>query len=201
MKKVIILLVVAAITMATHSWNNYHWKSDTLNPAVKDRTKSSLYDVSAGVVEWANLGTPIQPVNSGGKGQIVVKEASNVFWLGLARIFIDADGHISKGEVLLNTRLLESYGPEAADHVLCQELGHVLGLNHQRDALDSCMNDQAPLGSVTTPNAHDTEQLLVIYNHADTVEEDDGGNNGKGGGKGKPAEGRWVTVHVFEAPN
>lgn len=197
-----IIGLLALLGLAFNSWSGYHWPTGDRDPAVKDRTKSSLYDVAAGVDEWAALGTPIQPVNSSGKGSITVKEASNTFWLGLARIFIEGD-HITKGEVLLNTRLLANYGPAAADHVLCQELGHVLGLDHNRVALDTCMNDNASLGSATSPNSHDAETLGIVYAHDDAVESDDPG--------GPPCSkkpdhpncrpiGRWVTVHIFEIP-
>lgn len=208
MKRILILaLALLAVPMGTalasHAWATYHWRSDKLSPAVKDRTKSSLYDVSAGVTEWSGLGTPIQPFTAN-KGEITVKEASNIFWLGLARIFIDEDGHITKGEVQLNTRLLAGYGADAADHVLCQELGHVLGLDHQRVALNSCMNDQAELGSATSPNTHDAEQLVLIYSHSDSFEDDNGGG-GPPCSKNpdhpncQPA-GRWVTVDIFPVP-
>lgn len=213
------LLVIATVASADHAWGSYHFPSDNLNPTVVDKTSSSLYDVSAGVQEWADLGTPIQPqVTTASKGDITVTEAFSPFWLGLARIYIDGD-HITKGEVKLNTRLLNNYGADAADHVLCQELGHVLGLGHNRDGLsggtpdDSCMNDQpsAGLGAYTSPNSHDTDQLNAIYgSHVDTPPVDDGGDTGGGGGcpPGKPdhpkcnpseASGRWVTVHVFWA--
>lgn len=100
----------------------------------------------------------------------------------------------------LNTPYLEFYEallPGAADHVLCQELGHVLGLDHNRLELDTCMNDQAPLGSATAPNLHDVQQLNLIYNHADA-----GGGGGRGrAGAGAPSgNGRWLTVHVFPMP-
>ena len=211
MKKLLIalalLIIPTGVAFAENAWATYHWPTGDLNPSVKDRTKSSLYDVSAGVQEWVGLETPIQPVVVSGKGQITVKEASNTFWLGLARIFIDGEGHITKGEVQLNTRLLAGYGPAAADHVLCQEIGHVLGLDHNRTALDTCMNDQATLGSATSPNIHDADTFNVIYGHSDTIPEEDGGGSGGGPPCSKKPDhpncqpsGRWVTVDVFPIP-
>ena len=212
MKKILIalalLVIPTGVALADHSWAKYHWRDDKLNPSVKDRTSDPLYGVTAGVVEWSRLGTLMQPGMAGKKGEITVKEASNIFWLGLARIFIDDDGHITKGEVQLNTRLLADYGADAADHVLCQELGHVLGLDHQRDS-DSCMDDTATLGSAMTPNGHDTEQLGLIYNHTDATGDGDGGGGGGGGPpcdrnpdhpKCQAPKGRWVTVDVFPIP-
>ena len=156
------------------------------------------------MVEWSGLLTPIQPEMAVKKGEITVKEASNIFWLGPAKIFIDENNHITKGVVQLNTRLLAVYGPAAADHVLRQELGHVLGLDHQRDALDSCMNDQAVLGSAGGPNAHDAEQLGPIYAHTDSVEDDDGGgppcDRKPDHLKCQAPQGRWLTVDIFPIP-
>ena len=205
-----VLLFGATVASADHSWNNYHFPSYNLSPTVVDDTSSSLYNVPAGVLEWSALGTDIQPtLTTASKGDITVKEAFSPFWLGQARIFIDGD-HITKAEVKLNTRLLNSYGAAAADHVLCQEIGHVLGLGHNRDG-DTCMNDWAVLGSQTSPNIHDTAQLNLIYGHTDdgATEEEDGGGGGGGGGcpPGNPnhkncrsATGRWIVVHVFPIP-
>ena len=205
-----VLFVLSTTAFASHSWNDYHWAGDgtTVSPTVVDDTSSSLYDVTAGVDEWAGLGTRIQPtITTASKGNITVKEAFSPFWYGLARIFVE-DGHITKGEVKLNTRLLASKGEDAADHVLCQELGHVLGLGHNRDSLTTCMNDTATLGSATSPNTHDTQQLTSIYGHLDAAAPttDDGGGGGGGGPpcdkkpdhpKCQSSNGVWITVHVF----
>ena len=171
----IISLLMIGVVSADHSWNNYHWRSDNLSPTVLDKTTSSLYDISANVADWVALGTPLNPtITTAKKGNITVSEASSTSWLGLARIFLD-DGHITKGQVKLNTRLLAGYGVYAAKHVACQEIGHVLGLNHV--TTDSCMNDTSgTLGSFTLPNAHDAEELNAIYAHED---ETSNGNPGK----------------------
>ena len=236
MKKVLAAAVALAVLLATvtvasadHSWNGYHWASDNLSPTVKDKTTSSLYDegavasVPAGVQEWADLAiddTDIRPtLTDAKKGNITVSEQTSQFWLGLARIFVE-DGHITKGEVKLNTTYLayyESNGyPGIAAHVLCQELGHVLGLGHNRDGNtggipdNSCMNDQGHLGEYTTPNSHDTEQLKIIYyGHTDASGSSEGGGGGGGGPPCEkkpnhpnctPANGVWITVDIFPLP-
>ena len=152
-----------------HSWGGYHWRSDNLSPTVVNKTTSSLYNVPAMVSEWNDLGTPIQPVvATTRKGDITVSESSSVFWLGLATIYLDSAGHIVKGEVKLNTRLLKRYHPDVAAHVLCQEIGHVLGLDHNREDLDTCMNDTSAVSNPWPhPNLHDAEQLNLIYDHVD----------------------------------
>lgn len=192
---VMAVMVMAGSALAFHPWNNFHWSSDELSPTVLDKTTSPLYDVSAGVIEWAVLGSSVQPViATGKKGQITVTEAGSRFWLGLAQVFLE-DGHITKGRVKLNTNALIPLGAAAADHVLCQELGHVLSLDHNRVDGDTCMNDQAALGSATSPNTHDGEQLSLNHDHEDEL----GGNGNKGRGGGRPQNG-WVTIHEVPIP-
>ena len=74
--------------------------------------------------------------------------------------------------------------------MLCQELGHILALDHNRAAPDTCMNDTATLGSATAPNVHDAEQLSAIYNHTDPT----GGRPRRGNQAG------WVTVDIIPIP-
>ena len=204
----LVLLLPATVVYAGHSWNGNHWRSDNLSPTVIDKTSSVLFDVQAGVTEWAGLGTPIQPTLVGGnKGDIKVVEAFSPFWLGLARIFVE-DGHITKAEVKLNAKLLEDYGLAAADHVLCQELGHVLGLDHS--VANTCMNDDlTTLGDFPSPDGHDSEELIAIYNHTDAT---DGGDGDGGGGGGppcdknpnhpncQPSNGVWIVIDIFPVP-
>ena len=193
-------LVLVSVAGADHSWNGYHWPSDHRSPAVYSKATSNLYNVPAAVTEWAALGTPIQPAmtaNSTGAA-VTVSEGYSPWWLGLARVYLTSDGHITKGEVKLNTKLLKKYPAAAADHVLCQELGHIWGLDHNRVGDSSpddqtCMNDQVNLRSVqyTTPNQHDVDELNLIYAHAEAA---------AATSNGKSQQGRWVTVHVYTAP-
>ncbi len=211
------LLAVATVASADHSWSVYHWPGDNLNPTFGDKTTSSLYDVPAGVREWADLGTLIQPgMVTGGKADIKVGESviRSSSFLGLAGVYLDSDGHITKAEIVLNTRLIvELYGPNSqdiADHVLCQEIGHVLGLDHNRVDDSSpgdytCMNDSRDtLGLYTSPNVHDTDQLNVIYGHTDPNSGgDEGGpdcSKNSNAKKCRSGDGQWVTVHVFWVP-
>lgn len=175
----------APATTATglHSWSTYHWPTPRA-PAVFDKTKGTYWAVAAHVADWATLGTPMQPTMTTRRADadVTVTDGRSTQWLGLAQISLDADGHITSGKVTLNTAILSTdprFGPEASAHVLCQELGHIWGLNHNRSALDTCMNDCATAATEaewlaclnhpdgTTPNAHDVEQLLIIYDHVD----------------------------------
>ena len=66
-------------------------------------------------------------------GQMRVCNAAygNNGWLGLAQIWLDGNGHIVQGVAKMN----DSYSsvwtdPAEKNHVFCQEVGHVLGLDH-----------------------------------------------------------------------
>ena len=210
------LLAVATVASADHAWSVYHWPSDNLNPTVVDKTSSSLYKVTEGVEEWANLGTAIQP-EMASKGNADIKVGESVIrsssFLGLAGVYLDDDGHITRAEIVLNTRLLVDYPQDVADHVLCQEIGHVLGLTHNRvgdssPGDDTCMNDQVDLFTVqyTSPNDHDTDQLNAIYYDGHTDASSGGDEGGPDCSKNTNAKkcrsgnGQWVTIHVFWAP-
>jgi hypothetical protein len=92
-------------------------------------------------------------------------------WLGIAQVWID-DGHILQATSKVNDSYFNSArynDPAAKKHVLCQEIGHTLGLDHQITV--SCMNDQGATlfdPAYTTPDAHDYAELEAIYAHLDT---------------------------------
>ena len=57
---------------------------------------------------------------------------------------------------------------------MCQEVGHTLGLDHQDEAFDNpnlgtCMDYTSDPTSNQHPNAHDYEQLEIIYAHLDSI--------------------------------
>ena len=101
-------------------------------------------------------------------------------WLGLARIWLAPDGHIEAGVALMNdSYMLESGSvydnPIARQHVLCQEIGHTLGLDHQGSPKkQSCMNARWGLTdpNFAHPNQHDYDTLDEIYGSSSS----DGGN-------------------------
>lgn len=218
MKKLLTLIVAATVMLALstvasadHSWNNYHWPSHNLAPTVVDQTSSPLFDITSAVAEWRDLGTPIAPQMASSDGDVeVVLKRMNANWLGVARISVDSAGHIQAGRVELNRLYLNSLTFDEWDHVVCQELGHIWGLDHNHDGPeggspdDTCMNSALHLGEFTAPNVHDAEQLNTIYDHTD-----DGGDGdtGSGGGTCPPGNpnhpkcsssaGSWITIHVF----
>jgi hypothetical protein len=98
-------------------------------------------------------------------------------WLGVAQIWISGS-HITKGNVKLNDTYFNTarYNtPAWRRFVMCQEVGHAFGLDHQDENfsngnLGSCMDytsDPDGPPSNEHPNAHDYEQLEMIYAHLD----------------------------------
>lgn len=114
-------------------------------------------------------------------------------WLGVAQIWISGS-HITKGIVKVNDSYFNTtiYNtPAWRNLVMCQEVGHTLGLDHQDENFDdpnlgTCMDYTNDPSTNQHPNKHDYDQLLAIYEHLDSTNtvfaSIDGGN-----GKGKPA--------------
>jgi hypothetical protein len=148
------------------------------------------YDWSHPTGGWSDmLDTPPAPgSNPGGKPCKAVSGRDEVCnarygynnWLGLAQIWIDTSTkHILKGVVKVNDSWFNTAAynnPEAKQHVLCQEVGHTLGLDHQhstRTTLSmSCMDDETGLSDprFIHPNSHDYEELQIIYTgHTDST--------------------------------
>ena len=94
-------------------------------------------------------------------------------WLGLASINITGGVHITQGTSKMNDSYFSSpaYNETARQHVMCQEIGHTFGLDHQDESgadLNTCMDYSNALDN-PSPNAHDFQQLQTIYSHLDTT--------------------------------
>ena len=64
--------------------------------------------------------------------------------------------------------------PAWKQFVVCQEVGHIFGLDHQDENfsnanLGTCMDYTNNPGTNQHPNAHDYEQLETIYAHLDAT--------------------------------
>ena len=109
-------------------------------------------------------------------------------WLGIASIWLSSDGHIAQGTTKLNDTYFNTatYNTVAwRNLVSCQEVAHNYGLDHQDETFNnvnvgSCMDyTNAPSGGIVggfnygpsneRPNAHDYEELEIIYSHADSA--------------------------------
>jgi len=106
-------------------------------------------------------------------------------WLGLAQIWLSGS-HIVQGTTKVNDSYFNTatYNQPAWRHlVMCQEVGHTFGLDHQDETktnanLGTCMDytndpDGGAGGASATdptneqPNQHDYDQLASIYTHTD----------------------------------
>lgn len=159
-----------------HEWGDsdgvYHLPDNGLAVRIDNRSSYSM-----DLQPWTDLGIPLTLSEEAGDFIIDVVDGGDrdSGWLGLASVRLGAGNHLTRGTITMNRAILDRYEPVMARHVLCQELGHLLGLDHQRGADDSCLEDcfgrsdwlgclSTPAGA--TPNAHDGEQLRKIYAHA-----------------------------------
>lgn len=180
----------ATVTYANHSWGSYHWArtADIFTLKLGDNV-SSAWDgyLTTASTDWnvsSVLDTTIvssgsnrncRPVN--GRVEVCNNKYGNNGWLGIAQIWVSGS-HITQGTVKLNDTYFNkpAYNTPAWRRlVMCQEIGHTFGLDHQDEAfnnvnLGTCMdytsNPSGPLSN-EHPNAHDYEQLGLIYSHLD----------------------------------
>lgn len=186
----------ASTAYADHLWGGYHW-ARTANPftlklgdnvtaqwdanlvgASADWTTSTVLDTS--IVAGQTNPKTCKAVT--GRVEVCNSKYGNNGWLGIASVWANGT-HITKGTVKLNDTYFNTakYNtPAWRQLVVCQEVGHTLGLDHQDEAFDNanlgtCMDytndpDGTLLGQLDNQhlNAHDYEELEIIYSHLDT---------------------------------
>jgi hypothetical protein len=198
----------APVTLADHSWGNYHWARTTSSfdlTVINSTTSEWDSYVTVAVGDWSNsrklnlaqdesgdTASKTRRQCRGGAGTVRICNLAygNNGWLGVAGISIDTNGHITTGYTKLNDSyfLTSFYNNEAwRQSVTCQELGHNIGLDHQDEDFDNvslltCMDYQDP--PYEHPNTHDFDQLESIYGHLDSYNSYSGGGDGGGGGGG-----------------
>jgi len=97
----------------------------------------------------------------------------------LAQIWITGGTHITQGVIKNNDYYFGNssyqYNTPEMQHVICQEIGHTFGLDHQDESgisLNTCMdyyhNTSASDTKSTHPNQHDYDELGIIYAHLDS---------------------------------
>lgn len=187
----IAVVAVAATSVsasADNAWGNYHW-ARTANPFVLQVIDSVSanwnQELAETVGQWSQA-TPLDMMVTGYddnlrvrkrcpmvQGKIRVCNAAYGYngWLGLATINIDSQLHITRGTAKVNDSY-SSYWQDPAEknHVMCQEVGHLLGLNHTSEDGSSqatCM-DYSSDPSSQWPNTHDYAQLASMYSHLDS---------------------------------
>lgn len=237
------LLLVPLLTRAAHSWGGYHW-ARTANPftlKLGDNLTANWDPYLATTsTDWSVssvLDTSIVAGKGGkncrataGRVEVCNRKYGNNGWLGIAQIWINGTGHITQGLAKMNDTYftMSAYNTTAWKNlVMCQEVAHAFGLNHQDEDfsnanLGTCMDYTSDPSTNQHPNAHDYEQLELIYAHPDsstTLSAGAPGSNGqdlddpqgwgtvvKKDGKGKPSlyekdlgKGHKVFTHVFWA--
>lgn len=194
----VLLVLAIAIPLsagASHAWGNYHWPRSSnpialevgnnvsgawgghLEAAVADWDESSVLDltVAAGQAKGNCKGT-------NGRMEVCAKAYGFNGWLGVAQIWASGE-HITQAVAKMNDSYfdLAPYNtPEWRRMVMCQEIGHDFGLDHQDEDfnnanLGTCMDYTSDPSSNQQPNMHDYQQLEAIYAHLD------GGGGGNGG--------------------
>ncbi len=184
-----------SIASANHSWGGYHWArtTSTFNLKLGDNV-STVWDsyLSLASADWSVssvLDTQVVLGTAGrncrptaGRVEVCNRTYGNNGWLGIASIWASGS-HITQGTVKMNdTYFNTSFYNKASwrQMVLCQEVGHTFGLDHQDENfynlnLGTCMdytNDPARndgFGDNLHPNAHDYGMLETIYAHLDTT--------------------------------
>jgi hypothetical protein len=187
-----IAAVLAQGASANHSWGGYHWaRTSNPFPLKLGDNVSGLWEGMLGTAstDWSKSTVLDTTVVAGGtrpkpckatSGRVEVCSASygNTGWLGVATIWITGGVHIVQGTVKNNDYYFgtSSYtynNVAEMQHVICQEIGHTFGLDHQDESgitLNTCMdyyhNTSATDTKSTHPNAGDYDELLCIYDPA-----------------------------------
>lgn len=153
----------------------------SLTTASGDWSKPSVYTtvLSTIVVSGQTNLKNCRPTS--GRVEVCNNKYGNNGWLGIASIWVNGN-HITQGTVKLNDTYFNTakYNtPAWRQFVTCQEVGHTFGLDHQdvnftNPNLGTCMDyTNDPGGTINgqlsnnQPNAHDYEELAIIYIHLD----------------------------------
>lgn len=187
-----LVVMFAAVSHASHSWNNYHW-ARTSNPFTlkvgNNVTSNWTTAFNTSLADWSNSAVMnlTEIAGTGGRNckmtagtvQVCNRTYGANGWLGLASINISGS-HITQGSAKMNDTYFNTStynNPNEKLHVMCQEIGHTFGLGHtsedgssQNTCMDYFSNTGANAGSTlsTHPNQHDYDQLASIYAHLDS---------------------------------
>lgn len=184
------VLMFAPFAFADHAWGSYHW-ARTSNPftlklgdslsaawdpyltsAAADWSTSSVLDVS--VVASGQNPKVCKPTI--GRGEVCNAKYGLNGWVGIAQVWVSGS-HITQGVVKMNdTYFIRAVynTPAWKNLVMCQEIGHLFGLDHQDESttnanLGTCMDYTNNPASNQHPNSHDYDMLETIYAHLDTM--------------------------------
>lgn len=178
-----------SIVYASHSWGNYHWgrMGNPFTLKLGDNLSSNwdayLVTTSAdwslsSVLDTSIVPSGVNPKNcraTSGRVEVCNSKYGNNGWLGLAQIWASGS-HIYQGVTKVNDTYFNTakYNtPAWKNLVMCQEVGHTLGLDHQDENfnngnLGTCMDYTSDPGTNQHPNQHDYDMLETIYAHLDS---------------------------------
>ena len=182
--------LIAVAAGATHSWGGYHWArtqnpftlklGDNVSSAWDSYLVTTAADWSAStVLDTTKVAGSTNPKNCravAGRVEVCNSKYGNNGWLGVASIWASGT-HITQGTVKVNDTYFNTarYNtPAWRNLVMCQEVGHTLGLDHQDEnfdnaALGTCMDYSSDPTLNQHPNLHDYSMLQEIYAHLDTT--------------------------------
>ena len=190
------VVALPGVASATNSWNGYHW-ARTANPLtlklgnnLSFAWQSYLSQTSSDWSQSSVLDTTVVPGQAvkrlcsatAGRDEICNGKYGQNGWLGVASIWATGS-HITQGTVKVNDtyfNMAQYNTPDWREMVMCQEVGHTFGLDHQdtdfnNTNLGTCMdytNDPARddgFGNNEHPNQHDYDELAIIYTHLDST--------------------------------
>lgn len=182
--------LMVGVALASHSWGGYHW-ARTANPFLLKLgdNVSSVWDARLALAasDWSVSSVLDALVVSGkanpknckptsGRVEVCNSGYGRNGWLGIASIWASGK-HIVQGVVKMNDTYfkMSAYNtPAWRNLVMCQEVGHTLGLDHQDEdfsnaALGTCMDYTSDPTPNQHPDQHDYEMLETIYAHLDTT--------------------------------
>ena len=223
--------VMVNAAFAAHTWGPYHWARKTPQFTLKlgnNLSSAWVTYLTRTSFDWSNPPSGSTPLLTTivagarnncamvpGTTQVCNSNYGKNGWLGLASINIVGGVHITQGSAKLNDSyfLTSTYNnPNQRLHVMCQEIAHTFGLDHQStdgSSQNSCMdyfsNTGANAGSTlsTKPNPHDFAQLNLIYSHLDTTttvsattatSSSSSNNNGANGRDKSEDSNQWGTL-------
>ena len=186
---------LSSVAFANHSWGGYHWSRTTPQFTLKLGNNLTAADWKSHLAQsssdWNSGNSAVLTAIVGGTSnkrcsmvagttQVCNGTYGNNGWLGLASINITGGTHITQGSAKMNDTYFSSAtynNPNEKLHVMCQEVAHTFGLDHQStdgSSQNSCMDYFSNTGANATstlstkPNQHDFDELNFIYSHLDS---------------------------------
>jgi len=193
----LLLVATAAPALASHTWRGFHWARTAAPLTLELGDNSTTAEWSAilarSSADWSKAKALDTVVAAGltndpqacqptpGRVEVCNGRYGEQLWVGIATIWLDPNGHIVQGTVknndsfLYNPKYPRYNNPEARRYVMCQEIGHTFGLDHQdadfnNESLGTCMDYTRDFENNLTPNRHDFQQLEASYGHADSYD-------------------------------